>query len=55
MTQIETSADDESFGAFAFHAGLPGAIRSLDNEELRALLVALLTEWRARTLPPDSD
>ena len=54
MTQSQTpAADKDRFGDFAFHAGLPGAIRSLENEELRALLVALLTEWRARTLPPE--
>lgn len=53
MSQTEAPAEDARFGDFAFHAGLPGAIRSLENEELRALLVALLTEWRARTLPPE--
>lgn len=54
MTQSQTpAADKDSFGAFAFHAGLPGAIRSLENEELRVLLIALLTEWRARTLPSE--
>jgi hypothetical protein len=54
MTQSEIpAADKDSFGTFAFHAGLPVAIRSLENEELRALLIALLTEWRARTLPPE--
>jgi hypothetical protein len=52
MTQNDAPRQD-SFGDFAFHAGLPGAIRSLENEELRALLVALLTDWRARTLPPE--
>jgi hypothetical protein len=52
MTQNDAPRQD-GFGAFAFDAGLPGAIRSLENEELRALLVALLTEWRARTLPPE--
>jgi len=27
---------------------LPQAVRSLENEELRLLLVALLSEWRSR-------
>jgi hypothetical protein len=31
-----------------FHTALPGAIRSLDDTELRILLIALLQEWRGR-------
>ena len=42
-------AAEEPFGPFVFHAGLPGAIRSLDDDELRVLLIALLQEWRGRT------
>jgi hypothetical protein len=39
---------EEPFGQFVFHAALPGAIRSLDDDELRILLIALLQEWRGR-------
>jgi hypothetical protein len=39
---------DEPFGPLVFHTALPGAIRSLDDTELRILLIALLQEWRAR-------
>jgi hypothetical protein len=31
-----------------FHTALPRAIRSLDDTELRILLIALLQEWRYR-------
>ena len=41
------SADDP-FGPLIFHTALPGAIRSLDDTELRILLIALLQEWRSR-------
>jgi hypothetical protein len=30
-------------------ASLPSAVRSLEDRELRLLLVALLSEWRNRT------
>ena len=43
----EISADDP-FGPSVFHTALPGAIRSLDDTELRILLIALLQEWRSR-------
>lgn len=43
----EMSAD-EPFGPSVFHTALPGAIRSLDDTELRILLIALLQEWRSR-------
>jgi len=39
---------DEPIGQFVFHTALPGAIRSLDDTELRILLIALLQEWRGR-------
>ena len=39
---------DEPFGPSVFHTALPGAIRSLDDTELRILLIALLQEWRNR-------
>lgn len=35
-------------GRFALHESLPWAVRSLDDAELRTLLVALLQEWRDR-------
>jgi hypothetical protein len=31
-------------------SALPNAVRSLENEELRLLLMALLSEWRTRTV-----
>ncbi len=40
---------DEPFGPLVFHTALPDAIRSLDDTELRILLIALLQEWRARS------
>jgi len=43
----EASAD-EPLGPLVFHTALPGAIRSLDDTELRILLIALLQEWRYR-------
>ena len=39
---------DEPFGRFVFHDSLPVALRSLDDVELRTLLIALLQEWRDR-------
>lgn len=30
-------------------SSLPSAVQSLENEELRLLLMALLSEWRTRT------
>jgi hypothetical protein len=39
---------DEPFGPLVFHTALPCAIRSLDDTELRILLIALLQEWRIR-------
>jgi len=39
---------DEPFGPLVFHTALPIAIRSLDDAELRILLIALLQEWRSR-------
>lgn len=41
-------AAEEPFGPLVFRATLPGAIRSLDDDELRILLIALLQEWRGR-------
>jgi len=38
----------EAVGRFALHQSLPWAVRSLDDAELRTLLVALLQEWRDR-------
>jgi hypothetical protein len=45
---------EEPIGQFVFHTTLPGAIRSLDDAELRILLIALLQEWRCRadSAPP---
>jgi len=40
---------DNSIGRFAFSETLPGAIRSLEDDELCVLLLALLQEWRGRT------
>ena len=34
---------------------LSGAIRALDDHELRLLLIALLQEWRGRTALRDGD
>ena len=34
---------------------LSGAIRALDDRELRLLLIALLQEWRGRTALRDGD
>jgi hypothetical protein len=48
LGRSEFSAD-EPFGRYVFHTALPGAIRSLDDTELRILLIALLQEWRGRT------
>jgi len=45
--KFETPAD-EPFGPLVFHTALPNAIRSLDDAELRILLIALLQEWRSR-------
>ena len=39
---------DEPSDRFVFHGALPWAIRSLDDAELRVLLIALLQEWRDR-------
>lgn len=44
----DATAADEPFGSLVFHTQLPGAIRSLDDTELRILLIALLQEWRYR-------
>jgi hypothetical protein len=41
-------AADKAFGRFVFHNSLPSAVRSLDDEELRTLVLALLREWRDR-------
>lgn len=41
-------AADERFGQLVFSNALPAAIRSLDDEELRTLVLALLHEWRDR-------
>jgi len=38
----------EPFGPLIFQTALPDAIRSLDDTELRILLIALLQEWRHR-------
>ena len=47
MTHSET-AENERLGALVFRRSLPNAIRTLENDELRALLLALLEEWRWR-------
>jgi hypothetical protein len=39
---------EEPFGPLVFQTALPNAIRSLDDAELRILLIALLQEWRCR-------
>lgn len=39
---------DAPLGPLVFQTALPGAIRSLDDTELRILLIALLQEWRGR-------
>jgi hypothetical protein len=43
------SNQEGALGSVARHELLPGAIRSLDDQELRLLLVALLQEWRGRS------
>lgn len=45
---IEGFSADDPIGPFVSRATLPGAIRSLDDTELRILLIALLQEWRGR-------
>ena len=40
--------NDRPFSPLVFRPWLPDAIRSLEDEELRILLLALLQEWRAR-------
>ena len=47
-SEANKTSEDESFGPLIFHTALPGAIRSLDDTELRILLIALLQEWRYR-------
>jgi hypothetical protein len=42
------AGNSEDLGALAFRRALPNAIRTLENDELRALLLALLEEWRWR-------
>ena len=42
------SPDDSPFSPLVFRPWLPDALRSLEDEELRILLLALLQEWRAR-------
>jgi hypothetical protein len=56
MTHLDTdgfegreSNREGALGFVARHELLPGAIRSLDDQELCLLLVALLQEWRGRT------
>lgn len=39
----------ELFEPHACDSSLPSAVQALENEELRVLLVALLSEWRTRT------
>ena len=51
---IEPRADaGKRFGRLVFRRALPDAIRSLENDELRILLAALLQEWRSRTEAAD--
>jgi hypothetical protein len=53
MHSFETqagSAGEMRFGELVFRAALPDAIQSLEDHELRALLAALLKEWRYRKL-----
>ena len=47
-TQSDGIPGDTPFGPLVFRPWLPDAIRTLDDEELRVLLLALLQEWRAR-------
>jgi hypothetical protein len=42
------ASPDRPFGPLVFRPWLPEAIRSLEDEELRILLLALLQEWHAR-------
>jgi hypothetical protein len=49
-TRPADSADERRFGELVFRTALPHAIHSLDDHELRALLIALLKEWRYRKL-----
>ena len=53
MNQMESmNADDVLLGKLVLRRTLPTAIRSLENEELRVLLLALLEEWRWRAQGP---
>jgi hypothetical protein len=49
MSYRQTTKTEKGFGRCVSQPALPFAIRSLDDEELRTLLVALLYEWRTRT------
>jgi len=49
------SNQEGALGSVARHELMPGAIRSLDDQELRLLLVALLQEWRGRTCAAGSN
>ena len=51
MIHSETAAcdDDVLLGKLVLRRTLPAAIRSLENDELRVLLLALLEEWRWRS------
>ena len=47
MTHSEP-CENERLGTLIFRRSLPSAIRTLENDELRTLLLALLEEWRWR-------
>jgi hypothetical protein len=47
-TDHHGASSNRPFGPLVFRPWLPDAIRSLEDEELRILVLALLQEWRAR-------
>ncbi len=51
-THLPAFVDAISFGELVcrIRTALPHAIHSLDDEELRVLLIAMLKEWRDRQL-----
>lgn len=54
MSYRQSIKSEKGFGHCVTQPSLPVAIRSLDDEELRTLLVALLYEWRARATHGES-
>jgi hypothetical protein len=54
MSYRQSTKTEDGFGRCVSQPALPVAIRSLNDEELRTLLVALLYEWRNRTTEAES-